>query len=131
MGDSLRKEEIGLFYNISKTLEILPYMAYGLLGIIWIILEIKNFREQITEEPIAEPGREGFIPPPDEGYEYYINSNNICYILQKAKNRFKVYVVRGESPAVKLKRDRYGMYFNARCQDAGAAEKIVDIVYGV
>lgn len=120
-----------MFYNISKTLEILPYMAYGLLGIIWIFLEIKNYRGHVTEGPVAEPGREGFIPPPGEGYEYYVSSNNICYILQKAKNRFKVYVVRGENPSVNLKRDKYGTYFNARCQDAGAAEKIVDIAYGM
>lgn len=120
-----------MFYNISRTLEILPYIAYSLLGIIWIILEIKNFREHVTESPVVEPGRNGFIPPPGEGYEYYVSSNNICYILQKAKNRFKIYVVCGDSPAAKLKRDKYGTYFNARCRNAGAAEKIVDVVYGM
>lgn len=120
-----------MFYNISKTLEILPYMAYGLLGIVWIIMEIKNFREQLSEVPVAEPGRGDFIPPPGEGYEYYVNSNSICYIFQKAKNRFKIYVIQGDSPAAKLKRDKYGTYFNARCQDTGAAERIVDVAYGM
>lgn len=120
-----------MFYNISKTLEILPYVAYGLLGTIWIILEVKNFREQLRETPAAEPGRGDFILPPGEGYEYYVNSNNICYILQKARKQFKIYVIQGEHPAVKLKQDRYGTYFNARCQNAGAAEKIVDAAYGM
>ncbi|MDO4324664.1 MAG: hypothetical protein Q4E24_01300 [bacterium] len=120
-----------MFYNISKTLESLPYIAYGLLGAVWMILEIKNFREQLSEGPVTEPGRGGFILPPGEGYEYYVNSNSICYILQKARKKFKIYVIQGDSPAVKLKRDKYGTYFNARCQDAGAAEKIVDAAYGM
>lgn len=94
-------------------------------------MEIKNYCEYITESSEVEPRRNGFIPPPGEGYEYYVNSNDICYILKKTKNRFKIYVVRGNIPVAKLKRDKYGTYFNVRCRDAGAAEKIVDIAYGV
>jgi hypothetical protein len=120
-----------MFYNISKTLEILPYLSYIILVTTWIILEIKHFTEQLTDGPMAEPGRGNFVPPPGEGYEYYVNSNSICYILSKAKYRYKIYVIRGEAPAAKLKKDKYGVYFNARCQDAGAAEKIVDVAYGM
>lgn len=66
-----------------------------------------------------------------EGYEYYVNANSICYILQKAKNRFKIYIIQGDRPAAKLKQDKYGTYFNASCQDAAAAEKIVDVAFGM
>lgn len=120
-----------MYYNISRTLEFLPYLAYTLLVIVWIFMEVKNFREQLSEEPTTEPGRGSFILPPGNGYEYYVNSNNICYIYQKAKNRFQIYVIRGQSPAVRMKRDKYGAYFNIRCRDARSAEKIVDAAYGL
>lgn len=120
-----------MFYHISRTLEILSYMAYALLGIVWIIMEIKNYCETHREPDGDTPWREGFIPPPGEGYEYYVNANSLCYILHKAKNRFKIYIIQGERPAAKLKRDKYGTYFNASCQDAAAAEKIVDVAFGM
>lgn len=120
-----------MFYHISRTLEILPYMAYTLLGIVWIITEIKNYRDT-HREPLGDtPWREGFIPPLGEGYEYYVNANSLCYILHKAKNRFRIYIIQGDRPAAKLKHDKYGTYFTASCQDAAAAEKIVDIAFGM
>lgn len=120
-----------MFYHISRTLEILPYIAYALLGIVWITMEIKNYCDTHREPEGDTPWREGFIPPPGEGYEYYVNANSLCYILHKAKNRFKIYIIQGEQPAAKLKRDKYGTYFNASCQNAAAAEKIVDVAFGM
>lgn len=120
-----------MFYHISRTLEFLPYMAYAILGLVWVFMEVKCFRELQREKPGETAWREGFIPPPGEGYEYYVNANSICYIQQKAKNRFKIYIVQGDRPAAKLKQDKYGTYFNASCQDAAAAEKIVDVAFGM
>lgn len=120
-----------MFYNISRTLEVMPYISWSVLFIVWLFIEIKCYKEQLSDEPQAEPGRENFILPPGDGYEYYVSSNCIVYILRKARNRFRVYVVQGEMPGVKIKKDQYGMYFNARCQDTGSAERIVDKAFGM
>ena len=120
-----------MFYNISRTLEVKPYISWSVLFIVWLFIEIKCYKEQLSDEPQAEPGRENFILPPGDGYEYYVSSNCIVYILRKARNRFRVYVVQGEMPGVKIKKDQYGMYFNARCQDTGSAERIVDKAFGM
>lgn len=120
-----------MFYNISRTLEIIPYFSWGILTVVLIFLEVKNFREQLSDGLSAEPGRGGFVLPPGDGYEYYVSANSIVYILQKAKNRFRIYVVQGAYPNTKMKRDKYGAYFNVRCHDTGTAEKIVDTAFGM
>jgi hypothetical protein len=115
-----------MFYNISRTLEVLPYIDYIILGFTLLILEIKNFKEMVGDNPIADAGREGFIPPNGDGHEYFVSKNTIVYILNKAKRRYRVYLIQGEQPNVCLKHDRYGNYFNLRCENVGIAEKIID-----
>lgn len=115
-------------YDISKTLEILPYLSWGLLAVVLAVLEFKNFREQLSDGPTAEPGRGGFIPPPGDGYEYYVSASTIVYILKKY-GAYRVYVVQGDNPNAKLKHDRYGTFFCARGADTGTIEKIVDAAY--
>lgn len=120
-----------MFYNISRTLEIMPYLSYIILFIVWLCIETKCYKEQLSDDPQPEPGRENFILPPGDGYEYYVSANSIVYILRKAKRRFRIYVIYGESPGVRMKKDKYGRYFNVRCQDAGSAERIIDKAFGM
>lgn len=68
-----------MFYNIERTLQILPGVCWAVLGIVLLLLEIKNFKEMVIERP--EAGRGGFIPPsemamnilliPPESYMYF------------------------------------------------------------
>ena len=115
-----------MFYNIERTLEFLPYISWGILVMVLVFLEIKNLKEMLIDGPVAEPGRGGFIPPSGDGYEYYVSSSAIVYILQKAKNRFRVYLIQGDSPNTHMKHDKHGSYFTIRCEDTSAAEKIID-----
>lgn len=115
-----------MFYNIERTLEYLPYISLGILGILLIFLEIKNFKEMLIDRPKSEPGRGGFLPPSGEGYEYYVSNSTIVYIFRKAKNRFRVYLIQGNSPNACMKKDKHGTYFTVRCEDTGTAEKVVD-----
>ena len=98
---------------------------------VFLFLEVKNVKEQLRDKPVPEPGRGSFIPPEGEGYEYYISNSTIVYVLRKAKNRFRIYLIQGQSPAVNMKHDRYGNYFTIRCKDTGTAEKIVDKAFGL
>ena len=115
-------------YDISKTLEILPYLSCGLLAVVFAVLEIKSLRERISDDPTAEPGRGGFIPPPGDGYEYYVSASTIVYILKKY-GAYRVYVVQGDNPNAELKHDRYGTFFSAHGANTGTIEKIVDAAY--
>ena len=48
MADLLRKDEgvnYVMFYNIERTLQILPGVCWAVLGIVLLFLEIKNFKE--------------------------------------------------------------------------------------
>lgn len=118
-----------MIYHIEQTLEYLRYMSWGILLITLLFLEIKNFKEQLTDDPSADSGRSGFIPPHGNGWEYYVSSSTIVYILKKAKNRFRVYLIQGEKPFTHLKHDHYGVYFTVRAEEAGTAEKIVDQLF--
>ncbi len=120
-----------MFYHIERTLEFLPGIACTILVLVFLFLEVKNVKEQLRDKPVPEPGRGSFIPPEGEGYEYYISNSTIVYVLRKAKNRFRIYLIQGQSPAVNMKHDRYGNYFTIRCKDTGTAEKIVDKAFGL
>lgn len=120
-----------MFYQISRTLEALPYLSWVILAVALVLLEIKSYRERQTVQPEPEPGRGGFVPPPGNGYEYFVTSGRICYILRKSKRVCRVYVVQGQNPGVNLKHDRYGQYFTVQAQDLATAEKIVDAAFGV
>lgn len=93
-----------MFYNISRTLEIMPYISWSVLLIVWLFIENKCYKEQLSDEPQTEPGRENFILPPGAGYEYYVSSNSIVYILRKARKCFRIYIVQGDNPGVKIKK---------------------------
>lgn len=119
-----------MFYNIERTLEFFPYASWAVLVITLLFFEVKNIREMLIDRPHSEPGRGGFIPPSGEGYEYYVSNSTIVYILQKAKNRFRVYLIQGSSPNAPMKHDKHGQYFTIRCEDTGTAEKIIDNAFG-
>lgn len=114
-----------MYYNISKTLEILPYVSWFLLGICLAFFEIRNYRTMLADRDIPDPSRGGFIPPPGDGYEYYAGGS-VLYILRKGPGRFRVYVVTGNDPSVPLKKDRYGRYFSVSAGDGSAVEKIIE-----
>lgn len=120
-----------MFYDISRTLEALPYLSFIVLAAVLVLLEVRDYRERLTEQPEPEPGRSGFVPPPGDGYEYFVTSGKICYILRKSKRICRVYVVQGQNPGINLKHDRYGQYFTVQAHDPATAEKIVDAVFGV
>lgn len=115
-----------MYYDIELTLEFFPYACIAILVVILVFFEIKNLKEMLIDRPNSDPGRGGFIPPSGDGYEYYVSSSTIVYILHKAKNRFRVYLIRGNTPNVHIKHNKYGRYFTVRCEDTGTAEKIVD-----
>ncbi|MCD8146019.1 MAG: hypothetical protein LUD84_01870 [Clostridiales bacterium] len=117
---------------IARSMQFLPYLSIAVLAIALVFLEVKAWKEQATEQPEPEPGRDGFIAPPGDGYEYFVSGGNIVYILRKAKNRFRIYLMKTETtPSVKLKHDKWGQYFSARCGDAGTAEHIADDAFGM
>lgn len=115
-----------MFYNIEQTLKFLPCLSWGILALTLVLLEVKNAREMLIDRPVADPGRGGFIPPSGDGYEYYVSRSTIVYIIQKAKNRFRIYLIQGDGPNTRMKRDKHGVYFTVRCEDTSTAEKIVD-----
>lgn len=115
-----------MFYSIERTLEFLPNTASIILILVLLFLETKNLKEQLTDRSVADPGRGGFVPPSGEGYEYYISNSTIVYIFQRAKNRFRVYLIQGNSPDVRIKHDKHGNYFTVRCEDTSTVEKIID-----
>ena len=120
-------------YHITKALEIMPYVSIGLLALVLVIFEVKAFREPHGDSPVGDPARGGFLPPPGDGYEYFVSAGVIVYILRKASNRFRVYLVqdaRGDANGVSFKRDRYGQYISLRCENAATAEKIADNLLG-
>lgn len=116
-------------YSISSALEALPYIFIGIIAIAFIALEVSSFRERLTCGPSSEPGRGGFIPPGD-GYEYYVGSGTIVYILKKGSQSFRVYQINGQPPAnAKMRKDRVGTYFVVRARTAAEAEAVVDRAY--
>lgn len=118
-----------MYYDISKTLQFAPYISFAVILIAWIIIEINCLKEQLNEKVMLEPIREGFIPPAGNGYEYYVNSDNVVYILQRHKKNFRIYVTQGNLPKAKMKHDRYGTYFDIRSEDSGTVERIIDSIY--
>ena len=115
-----------MFNNIERTLAFFPYACLVLLVLALVFLEIKNRKEMLVDRPCAEPGRGGFVPPSGDGYEYYVSRSTIVYILRKAKNRFRVYLIQGGTPNARMKHDKYGQYFTIHCENTSAAEKIID-----
>ena len=130
MGDSLRRGEKAMYYSITKTLEVMPYISFFAILIYWVILEIKCIKQQLNEKVTVEPIRGNFIPPAGNGYEYYVNSKSVVYILQRYKKHFRIYVTEGEFPInVKIKKDKHGQYFDIRSEDCATVERIIDSTY--
>ena len=117
-------------YDISQTLTFLPYVVWVVLGVTFILLEVRAFREALVDVPVPETGRGGFIPPRGNGYEYYVSASTIVYILKKDKRTHRVYLISGQAPGAKLKQDRHGTYFTVRASDPGTVENIVDRACG-
>ena len=116
-----------MYYSISRTLELMPWLAGIVLGLTWAFLEIRNFLEQVADGPDIEPGRNGFVRPPGEdGYEFFVTDYTIVYVLRKSARQYRIYLVQGDVPwGVKIKHDRYGSYFKVRSKDSDLVEKIV------
>ena len=56
-----------MFYSISRTLEVLPYLSWLVLGIGLILLAVKNFNGQVGDGPTTDPSRNGHIPATTDG----------------------------------------------------------------
>ena len=117
-----------MYYNISRTLEVLPYVSWFILGASLIFFEVRNFKSMLSDRAVPDSSRGGFVPPPGDGYEYYAGGN-ILYIVRKGPNRFRVYIVTGEGPSAPLKTDRYGRFFSVSAGDNATVEKIIENAY--
>ena len=117
-----------MYYNISRTLEYLPYVSWFILGAFLVFFEVKNFRSMLADRAVPDRARGGFIPPPGDGYEYYAGGS-ILYIVRKGPGRFRVYVATGDGPKVPLKSDRYGRFFSVSAGDSATVEKIIENAY--
>lgn len=124
------QKEVLMYYSISQTVDIMPYVSCIVLLILLLVLEIINRKENLVDKPFTEPGRGGFLPPPGEGYEYYISADTIVYILHKSKRQYRIYLVKGNAPNAAIKHDRYGRYFKVLCDDFAAAERIIEKAFG-
>lgn len=115
-------------YDISTTLEYFPQAALVILAILLVFLEVRTFLEYRTEgnTPGPGPGHNRFLPPSGDGYEHYIDSGTIVYLLKRGRNRYRVYLVKGRDPNAKLRRDKYGRYFKIHASDPAAAERIAE-----
>ena len=122
-----------MYYSIKQAMQIMPYITIGLIVIILAIMEVKTFREAHADSPFdKDDENDDFtFPPGDDGYEYYPKRGVKVYIVKKANNRYRVYLVDGDvADGVKFKRDRYGRYVTLRAGNAGTAEKITDRIFG-
>lgn len=117
-----------MYYNISRTLEFLPYVSWLVLAVCLILFEVRNFKSMLVDKTVSDGARGGFIPPSGDGYEYYVGGS-ILYIIRKGPNRFRVYVVTGEGPNVHYKTDRYGRFFSVSASDNATVEKIIENAY--
>ena len=62
----------------------------------------------------------------ENGYEYFVDSTRIVYVFQRAKNKFRIYLIQGDAPNVSMKHDKHGQYFTVRSESTATAEKIID-----
>ena len=115
-------------YDISTTLEYFPKAALVILAILLVFLEVRTFLEYRTEGNTSrpDPGHNGFLPPPGDGYEHYIDSNTIIYLQERGRKDYRVYLVKGRDPNAKLRRDKYGRYFKIHASDPAVAERIAE-----
>ena len=115
-------------YDISATLAFLPQTALVILTVALIFLEVRTYLEYRTEgnTPGPDPVHSGFLPPPGDGYEHYIDSYTVVYLLKRGRNRYRVYLVKGQDPNAKVRRDKYGRYFKIHAPDPAAAERIAE-----
>ena len=116
-----------MYYNISRTLEVLPYVSWFILGASLIFFEVRNFKSMLADRafPIP-PGEDLFLRL---GRMEYYAGGNILYIVRKGPNRFRVYIVTGEGPSAPLKTDRYGRFFSVSAGDNATVEKIIENAY--
>ena len=117
-----------MIYSIEKTLSFLPYLCWGVIAVVFALMEYKTCKETVTDRPTAEPGRNGFVPPRG-GYEYYVGGDTVVYIKRAGRSRWHVYLVQGARPSVPLKRDRHGTYFTVRSKTPAMTEKIIEDVF--
>lgn len=100
-------------------------MCAGLfLGLFYCFWKSKILKKWL--KTAQEAGRGGFIPPSGDGYEYFVDSTRIVYVFQRAKNKFRIYLIQGDAPNVSMKHDKHGQYFTVRSESTATAEKIID-----
>ena len=121
-----------MYYSIEQALQIMPYVSIALIVIILIFMEIKTFREAHADSPFDrdDESDDFTFPPGDDGYEYYPKRGVKVFVVKKASNRYRVYLMEGDADGVNFKRDRYGRYVTLRAGNAGTAEKITDRIFG-
>ena len=121
-----------MYYSIEQALQIMPYVSIALIVIILIFMEIKTFREAHADSLFDrdDESDDFTFPPGDDGYQYYPKRGVKVFVVKKASNRYRVYLMEGDADGVNFKRDRYGRYVTLRAGNAGTAEKIIDRIFG-
>lgn len=118
-----------LSYNINTAVEYLPYVFMAIIGIAFVLLEIKTVKSIIGEGGFGREVLSGGFLPPADGYQYPVKSGVSCYIRPKGNGLYRVYHLKGDAPKVALKKDRYGQYFSIKASNDAAAESIIEKAY--
>lgn len=116
-------------YNIEYILSILPQISLTCLLTVFIGLEVK---EALTRHSTkSTPAIGGFIPPPGEGYEYFVSPNEILYIQKRSRTLYRAYLVRGYPENIKFRfhSDKYGSYISIHGQNTAAVEQTLDNLF--
>lgn len=114
-------------YNIEYTLSIMPHICITCLLTVLVVLEV---REGLTRHPTkSAPAIGGFIPPPGDGYEYFVSQNEILYIQKRTHTLYRVYLVHGDIENMKLRSDKYGNYISIHGQNTAAVEQTLDNLF--
>ena len=116
-------------YNIEYTLSIMPYICITCLLTVLVVLEVRDALTRHSTK--SAPAIGGFIPPPGDGYEYFVSQNKILYIKKRTCSLYRVYLVRGntENIKVRVRSDKYGNYISIHGQNSAAVEEILDNLF--
>lgn len=116
-------------YNIEYTLSIMPHIC---ITCILTVLVISEARDALTRHSTkSAPAIGGFIPPPGEGYEYFVSPNEILYIQKRSRTLYRAYLVRGYPENIKFRfhSDKYGSYISIHGQNTAAVEQTLDNLF--
>ena len=115
-------------YNIEYTLSIMPHICITCLLTVLVVLEVRDALTRHSTK--SAPAIGGFIPPPGDGYEYFVSSNEILYIKKRSHTLYRVYLVHGDiKKNMNLRSDKYGNYISIHGQNTAAVEQTLDNLF--